>query len=686
MSLSLRSPKALRYLLQGRILFSYVLFVLLVSNVFAQESSNTIRAPIQKNLTRLLQQEDTNRDKMITVQDHGPKQFEIISATGNKYLVEGTSYLANLLQELALAKGAGQDTATLKVDRIYEPPASHPSRMIREYYWDWLTRSLDAEGLEKIFYDPKIKSQARLRVYVPYNDTLALRYYRDIAEEKQSLNLEVIRLPENITPEYVKSINGKPGILSLALTSENNGTIKNVPFVVPGGRFNEMYGWDSYFILLGLVADGRIELAKAIMDNFIYEIEHYGKILNANRTYYLTRSQPPFLTSMALAVYDRLPQNPKSKEWLARAFRAAIYEYETVWTGGKRLTETGLSRYYGYGIGIPPEVDVSEYKEVLEPYARKRGLTISEFARRYQSGEVEAPELDRFFKHDRSMRESGHDSTYRLIGRTADLNPVSLNSLLYKYEMDIGRTIKFVFDNKLVMHDKSIRSSDIWFERAQKRKRLMNKLLWNEEEDLFFDYNFVENRQLPYLNATTLYPLWAGLATPEQANRLVSAALSKLETPGGIVASNEHSRGPISPTRPGQQWDYPYGWAPHQMLAWQGLLNYGFKADARRLAYKWVHMIAFNAKQHSGAVTEKYDVVSRSLNISVAYGNVGLKFNYVPDGGFGWTNASFQVGLALLTPSQRQTLERLVPPEWIFSSTSDSTKDSEHTKTFEQQE
>jgi alpha,alpha-trehalase len=136
--------------------------------------------------------------------------------------------------------------------------------------------------------------------------------------------MKVVRLPQKITSRYVRSLDGRHGVLSLAIVPRSQGGHEGLPFVVPGGRFNEMYGWDSYFITLGLLNDKRIELAKGMVDNFVYEITHYGAILNANRTYYLTRSQPPFLTSMALAVYKHLPKDTASKEWLKNLLHAAI--------------------------------------------------------------------------------------------------------------------------------------------------------------------------------------------------------------------------------------------------------------------------------------------------------------------------------------------------------------------------
>ena len=126
-----------------------------------------------------------------------------------------------------------------------------------------------------------------------------------------------------------------------------------------------MYGWDSYFIVLGLITDGKVDLARSIVDNCVYEIRHYGAVLNANRTYYLTRSKPPFLTSMAIAVYGRLHRDEQSKKWLTRTLKAAIAEYYNVWMNRDHLTATGLSRYFDRGSGIPPEVEPGHYDGVI---------------------------------------------------------------------------------------------------------------------------------------------------------------------------------------------------------------------------------------------------------------------------------------------------------------------------------
>jgi alpha,alpha-trehalase len=308
---------------------------------------------VEKTKDQLLKQEDTNEDDQVTVNDKGPKVMKLGSLTSQgikRYDVRGTYMISNLLQELALASAEGHEEIILDEERLNENPVDRLSRMIKHLYWKNLTRSIDEKGLRNITKDPKYDEDA-CRIYIPHDDMFALDYFIHISTISD-MRLEVVKLPKHITPEYVKSINDKPGILALKLLKDGD-TVHGCPFIVPGGRFNEMYGWDSYFEALGLLIDGFVDLAKSMVDNFVYEITHYGKILNANRTYYLTRSQPPFLTDMALQVYKRLPKDENSLEWLKEVMEAAISEYKNVWTCAPRYIEsTGLSRYYCEGIGM----------------------------------------------------------------------------------------------------------------------------------------------------------------------------------------------------------------------------------------------------------------------------------------------------------------------------------------------
>ncbi|CAG8562208.1 11517_t:CDS:2 [Ambispora gerdemannii] len=614
---------------------------------------------------QILEQEDTDGDFQITVNDSGPKSLKVgtaISGGHSKFEIRGTYMLSTLLQELALALDHGRKHIVIDEARLNENPVDRLSRMIKHHFWDGLTRRIDADGLEAICADPKnMNADHNPRIYIPYGEVETFEYYKHVSETRKHLKLEVEMLPQDITPEYVKSINDRPGILSLALRKhvdeKGRSILKGIPFIVPGGRFNEMYGWDSYFETLGLALDGRIEMAKGMVENFVYEIKHYGKILNANRSYYLTRSQPPFLTDMALRVYKNLhgEENEKVK-WLAAAFNAAIKEYHTVWMSAPRYDpKTGLSRYYPTGIGIPPETEASHFDHVILPYARRMGLTIKEYAAKYQNNEIHEPQLDEYFLHDRAVRESGHDTTYRFEKRCAHLATIDLNSLLYKYEIDIGETIRDIYNDNFVLENGDIEKSEEWFKRAKKRKAMIDKYCWNDEKSLYYDYDTAKEEPSVYESVTAFWALWAG-----------KNSLSKFEVLGGLVSGTEESRGTIALDRPNRQWDYPFGWAPHQIMTWRGLENYGYLTEARRLAYRWLYTITKSFVDFNGVVPEKYDIVTLSHLLDVEYGNVGVDFKFVPREGFGWMNASYQVGLSYLTQHQRRVLGTCTSPKLFF--------------------
>lgn len=359
-------------------------------------------------------------------------------------------------------------------------------------------------------------------------------------------------------------------------------------YVVPGGRFNEQYGWDSYFTVRGLLADGHTDLARGMVDNLLYEVENYGKVLNANRTYYLGRSSPPFLTSALLAVYRKT----NDREWLARALPTAIKEHDS-WTDdgpyGHR-TPNGLSRYAS-DIGKPcPEVEHGYYANL--------------------------PDNAEFFRQDRAERESGWDMTDRFGYRCMDFNPVDLNALLYREERDIGEMTRIV---------KGEDSPDArtWDDAADIRRTRMNATMWDKGRGMFHDFDHVNAQPSTYESLATFAPLWAGLATQEQAQR-VRDNLFRFEKPGGLATSTHVS---------GKQWDAPYGWPPLQLLAVEGLRRYGFHDDANRLEKKFVTCVA-SVFETDGAILEKYNVVDMSGKADVGYGN---------QVGFGWTNATVRV-------------------------------------------
>ena len=297
--------------------------------------------------------------------------------------------------------------------RLTEDPVDHIDRRVRDMFWDNSSRRMDRTLIEKVARDPKDWTQnARPRIYVPHSLKDQYEYYMDITRELPELDLEVVSLPEgNATAEFVRDLNDSPGILALQMRKQGD-VLRGLEYVVPGGRFNEFYGWDSYFCALGLLETGRVQTAKDIALNMSFEIEHYGLILNANRSYYLGRSQPPFLTDLVRRTYAQIHHESDAKDFLLKTILAAIREYHRVWMSEPRLDpKTGLSRYRPLGIGMPPEVEESAYDHVIADRAKQRNMTKQEFTDGFNLGTIEDPEMYNYLLHDRAVRESGHDTS-----------------------------------------------------------------------------------------------------------------------------------------------------------------------------------------------------------------------------------------------------------------------------------
>ena len=261
------------------------------------------------------------------------------------------------------------------------------------------------------------------------------------------------------------------------------------------------------------------------------------------------------------------------------------------------------------------------------------------------------------------MRESGHDTTNRLDNCSAYLNTVDLNSLLFKVESDIALLIQTYFKNTFAYNDIVFNAAH-WIERAHKRKKIMGDLMWNEAEGSFYDYNFHTESQQRRIAASNLYPLWAKLCTESQAEKMLDRQLPLITCKGGVASTS--SLEPMDPNEPERQWDFPYGWAPHQILLWEGLINYGYKKKSQELIYRWLWLIVRTVVNYNGLIPEKFNVNTCTHIVDVEYGNVGTSFKYVTDGGFGWTNASFKVGLQLLDNKYIDDLNALKDPDELF--------------------
>ncbi|MGF1457565.1 MAG: trehalase family glycosidase [Leptolyngbyaceae cyanobacterium] len=389
-------------------------------------------------------------------------------------------------------------------------------------------------------------------------------------------------------------------------------------YVVPGGRFNEMYGWDSYFIVVGLLHDGEYDLARSMVDLFLYEIDHYGTVLNGNRTYMLGRSHPPLLTAMLLRVFRARPD----VDWL-RSHLPLLEQYYFYWTVPPHLNAaTGLSHYNALGHGPAPEVVVSERDEDgrthydrVAAYYREHTVTDYDVSIFYDAAADQLTE--KFYQGDRSMRESGFDISDRFGPFSADIIhyiPVCLNVLLYQMEQHIAEIHQLIGQPD---------SSETWQQRAAQRRQSIDQYLWDEAAGQYFDYNFCTEARRPYEFVTTFMPLWAGLASPQQAQRVVNN-LPRFEADGGLLTSTQAS---------GNQWDAPFGWAPLQYFAVNGLRRYGFHPEAKRLAHKFIALVT-QEFERSGTIFEKYDVERCSAKVSDEI-HFGYSSNEI---GFGWTN------------------------------------------------
>jgi alpha,alpha-trehalase len=516
-------------------------------------------------------------------------------------------------------------------------PAPNPDATLAYIHsaWDTLTRSMtDCHSLG----DSKVTTNPIL--YMPAEVPAP----PEVTALENKCHVKIVALPRRI--EKLADVRpaelATPGLLYLPN-----------PYVVPGGRFNEMYGWDSYFIVLGLEADHREALAKDMVDNFLFEIEHYGAVLNANRTYYLTRSQPPFLTSMIRAVYENpasFPATPvgrnEARAWLEHAYTLAEKDHSTWMRPEHKAGTTGLTRYFDFASGPVPVLadDSTYYPDVIRwlmahPEKSDAGFLVkasehpdaAEAARLKQTScDVHVSKVCErawaagyrlshdFYEGDRAMRESGFDPSFRFgpfDGATENYAPVCLNSLLYRYEQDLSH-----FAHLLAKPQDAAR----WDRIAKARNGAIHRYLWRQKDGVFADYDFFHAKSSSYAYISSLYPLWAGVATREEAKQLVNK-LNLFERPGGLSMSNYNS---------GMQWDEPFGWAPTNWIADAGLESMGFREDARRIARKFDSTID-EGFARDGTIVEKYNVLAGNSDVHVS---AGYKANQI---GFGWSNAVY---------------------------------------------
>lgn len=379
-------------------------------------------------------------------------------------------------------------------------------------------------------------------------------------------------------------------------------------YIVPGGRFSEQFYWDSYFIMLGLAADGRWDMIEGMLKNYAYMMRKFGFIPTANRTYFLSRSQPPFFSHMV-----RLLARHKGRRVIVEYLPYLLLEHR-FWMKGRSKLSVSEHRAYARVAEMPDGSLLNRYydnKTTPRPESLREDVLTAE-----QAGDRQR---DRLFLHLRAAAESGWDFSSRWFMdpadirtiHTSDIIPVDLNSLLYQLETTIAEAYQLLRQPILA---RKFQVS------AERRGRALNAYCWDEKEQFFVDYNFHHNESTGRLSLAAVFPLYARLASSRQAAAVAARIEADFLKDGGLITTLVDN---------GQQWDSPNGWAPLHWVAIEGLRNYGHHRLAEEIKTRW---ITTNRKvfRDKGKMIEKYNVVDDS--------GLGGGGEYPLQDGFGWTN------------------------------------------------
>jgi alpha,alpha-trehalase len=378
------------------------------------------------------------------------------------------------------------------------------------------------------------------------------------------------------------------------------------PYIVPGGRFGEVYYWDSYFTMLGLQVAGRMDMVRHMADNFAFLIDSIGFIPNGNRTYYLGRSQPPFFSMII-----RLIEESDGKAKAARYLPQLEKEYAFWMQGQGNLSAD--SPDFRRVVRMPDGTILNRY---WDDFPRPRPESHREDVLTAQRS---ARESKAVFTDLRAGAESGWDFSSRWLLdpqdlatiHTTDFIPVDLNALLFHLESIIADYARHTGDADKANQYKLL---------ADKRKTALMTYCWNENAGFFFDYDFARGQQSTVFSLAAMYPLFFQMADNQQAAACANIIQRDFLKPGGLVTTLLNT---------GQQWDAPNGWAPLQWISIQGLNHYGHQELANDISRRW---IALNEKvyRNTGKMVEKYNVTDLSLDAGGG--------EYPVQDGFGWSN------------------------------------------------
>ena len=414
------------------------------------------------------------------------------------------------------------------------------------------------------------------------------------------------------------------------------------PYIVPGGRFREIYYWDSYFTMLGLKESGETEMIENMIRNFAYLVNTYGHIPNGNRTYFLSRSQPPFFSLMV-----QLLAEIKGRQVFAEYLPVLEKEYQ-YWMEGADKIQNGtafkrvvrledgslMNRYWDESTAPRQE----SYKEDIETAEKavQRMLMVSKFKNEAAQKKAEQALRVEMYQHLRAGAASGWDFSSRWFSDPNDIStievtsyvPVDLNSLLYQAELNLKLAYTLLPGNTPTEIAKKSSMASLYDRNAQARKKAIDKYCWNEAKGMYADYHFVKKQSSDAVTLAAMFPLFMKIADKQRAEKQKEVLMRDLYKSGGFATTTLTA---------GQQWDAPNGWAPLQWITIKGLQNYYYTEEATAATERWVKLNK-DVYSRTGKLMEKYNVVDTGLEAGGG--------EYPSQDGFGWTNG---VLLALLS-------------------------------------
>ncbi len=505
-------------------------------------------------------------------------------------------------------------TAVVHATGPLKPVMKSPDEALQELFAAVQDAQIYEDGMTFVDMVPKARAKALVKKYLDARHTADFnlgQFVDDHFEELVNVNaIDYAPSPETSTREHVRNL----WPVLVRRNRKDRGSLIALPYkyIVPGGRFQCQFYWDSYFIMLGLAADNEWKMIEGMVRNYSYMQRKFGIIPTANRNYYLSRSQPPFFALMV-----KLLARHEGRTRAYAEFLPAMLSEHRFWMKGRRQVNEHVDHLaMARVVQMPNGIILNRYfdnKTTPRPESRREDVETAGLSRSHNK--------DKIFLDLRAGAESGWDFSSRWFSdadeiqsiHTTDIVPLDLNCLLYILESTIAEAYQLLKQPLLARR---------YLNAAEHRAETIVRYCWNSKSNFFEDYDFRKGHSTGQLTLASAFPLFAKIASTEQAAQVAKRIEQDFLKAGGLMTTLYYN---------GQQWDAPNGWAPLQWVAIMGLREYGYHALADEIRDRW---LAVNDKvfAEKRKMVEKYDVVANGL---------GGGGEYPLQDGFGWTNGVY---------------------------------------------